>query len=116
MEAILDQPEPQLRKPAMPAAVQIITVSMLKPPVLLERNSRSHLVVRVMIFLVAASVVSHRRAISDDAVRWNQIQVIGTHNSYHLAPSPREVADCGGRRTPSRGARLFASSAGRSIH
>ena len=27
-------------------------------------------------------------ALAEDGVRWNQIQVIGTHNSYHLAPSP----------------------------
>ena len=30
-----------------------------------------------------------RRAKADDEVRLNQIQVIGTHNSYHVAPSPR---------------------------
>ena len=26
---------------------------------------------------------------TDDCVRLNQIQVLGTHNSYHIAPKPR---------------------------
>ena len=27
-------------------------------------------------------------ALADDEVHWNQIQVIGTHNSYHIEPLP----------------------------
>jgi len=43
---------------------------------------------RMFILILGFSFLTDRRAISDDAVRWNQIQVIGTHNSYHLAPLP----------------------------
>ena len=36
---------------------------------------------------------------ADDAIRINQIQVIGTHNSYHIAPHPNvlKLIDQGGR-------------------
>ena len=33
----------------------------------------------------------------DDCVRLNQIQVLGTHNSYHLAPAPAVLATLGAR-------------------
>jgi hypothetical protein len=33
----------------------------------------------------------------DDCVRLNQIQVLGTHNSYHLAPKPAVLEAMGGR-------------------
>jgi hypothetical protein len=37
----------------------------------------------------------------DEELRWNQIQVIGTHNSYHLAPTPQvmELIALSGRDT-----------------
>ncbi len=54
-----------------------------------SRSSLRPLVVaRLFILALGFSLLTDRRAISDDAVRWNQIQVIGTHNSYHLAPLP----------------------------
>jgi Phosphoinositide phospholipase C, Ca2+-dependent len=36
---------------------------------------------------------------SDDCVRLNQIQVLGTHNSYHIAPAPVMLAALGARGT-----------------
>jgi hypothetical protein len=35
---------------------------------------------------------------SDDCVRLNQVQVLGTHNSYHLAPKPAVLEGLGQRR------------------
>jgi hypothetical protein len=32
---------------------------------------------------------------SDDCIRLNQIQVLGTHNSYHIAPEPQLLAALG---------------------
>ena len=34
---------------------------------------------------------------SDDCVRLNEIQVLGTHNSYHVAPPPALLATLGPR-------------------
>jgi hypothetical protein len=34
---------------------------------------------------------------TDDCVRLNQIQVLGTHNSYHIAPAPAMLAALGAR-------------------
>ena len=51
-----------------------------------------------------------------DEPRLNQIQVIGSHNSYHIAPDPgRAGADRGHRPPPGRVARLHAPAARRAI-
>jgi hypothetical protein len=34
---------------------------------------------------------------TDDCVRLNEIQVLGTHNSYHIAPEPKIMAEIGER-------------------
>ena len=73
----------------MLTALEILILSNLQWITLhLWRSSRSLVGARMIILVLGFSLMTDRRAISDDAVRWNQIQVIGTHNSYHLAPLP----------------------------
>src|SRR5947209_597564 len=38
--------------------------------------------------LFLCGIASGSQAVADDEVRLNQIQVIGSHNSYHMEPSP----------------------------
>lgn len=73
----------------MITALEILILSNLKCITLHHwRSSRSLVGARVIVLVLGFSLMTDRRAISDDDVRWNQIQVIGTHNSYHLAPLP----------------------------
>ena len=44
--------------------------------------------IRVIILILGFTVSTDRRAAPDDAVHMNQVQVVGTHNSYHLEPLP----------------------------
>src|SRR5262249_35076121 len=39
-------------------------------------------------FAIVFMVIDQGTAILGDELRLNQIQVIGTHNSYHIAPTP----------------------------
>ncbi len=43
---------------------------------------------RLVLLIMGSLSIAGGLALADDGVRWNQIQVIGTHNSYHLAPLP----------------------------
>ena len=52
------------------------------------KNSRLHI---LGISLVFSSCVAGLAQKSDDALKLNQIQVIGTHNSYHAGIAPNEV-------------------------
>jgi Phosphoinositide phospholipase C, Ca2+-dependent len=53
-----------------------------------SRSSRSFLAAVLITWTAAIPLSAFRLAVAGDDVRWNQIQVIGTHNSYHLAPVP----------------------------
>ena len=53
-----------------------------------SRSSRSFLSAVLITWTAAIPLSAFRLAVASDDVRWNQIQVIGTHNSYHLAPVP----------------------------
>jgi len=70
----------------MLTALEILILSNLKGITLhLWRSSRSLVGARMIILVLGFSLMTDRRAISDDAVRWNQIQVIGTHNSSTIS-------------------------------
>ena len=43
---------------------------------------------RVVHLILGFFCMADGLALADDEVRWNQIQVIGTHNSYHMSPLP----------------------------
>lgn len=66
-------------------------------------RSRAFISLLSFVFLTALLELVDAQDIvpGDEDLRWNQIQVIGTHNSYHLAPSPRvmEMIALSGRET-----------------
>ena len=43
---------------------------------------------RIAILFVGALLMPVRTSLADNDVRWNEIQVIGAHNSYHIEPAP----------------------------
>ncbi len=58
---------------------------------------RPGLVSLVVVLGMAGSVANRRPARGSEPIRLNQIQVIGTHNSYHLAPAPNVLKFAGPR-------------------
>lgn len=44
---------------------------------------------RLLSVCLICSLASH--VLAEDGVRMNQVQVVGTHNSYHIAPSPELI-------------------------
>ncbi len=72
-------------------------ITALKPPIPPKRKRiltqkardfRSPATMRIVLMILGFSWITDGLALASDAVRWNQIQVVGTHNSYHLAPCP----------------------------
>ena len=65
--------------------------------------------------LFVASLAAGACAVASEP-RFNQLQVIGSHNSYHIAPAAA-IQQLLASRNPQRaaGARLHASAAGRAI-
>jgi hypothetical protein len=71
--------------------------------------TRRYLVLAIVSVTAAACATAHDRAAgaadcstitstnTDACVRLNQIQVLGTHNSYHIAPAPQMLAALGER-------------------
>lgn len=59
--------------------------------------SRSGLVGRGVLLGLAGFCLPARPLMAAEPIRLNQIQVVGTHNSYHIAPSPKVLALVGPR-------------------
>ena len=65
---------------------------------------------------LALAVLGRSAAVPADEPRLNQIQVIGSHNSYHIAPAPAVLELIAATRPPpGRGARLHPPPLGRAI-
>ena len=64
--------------------------------------SRPNLVFALVVLCCGGLMAGRRRASAEEPIHLNQIQVIGTHNSYHLAPSP-SVLRLAGPRGPEMG-------------
>ena len=63
-----------------------------------------------------SSLAGRRRSAVADEPRFNQIQVIGTHNSYHIAPAAGDSGDARlAQAAAGRGARLHPSPVRRAI-